>query len=75
MKASILGHFGEEDTLIPVEDVETFRANLATTSGDHAIYIYPNAGHAFSNVESDAFNLEAAELSWTRTLSFLEEEL
>lgn len=75
MKASILGHFGEDDTMIPVDDVETFRANLATASGDHAVYIYPNAGHAFSNEESAAYNKEAAELSWTRTLSFLEEEL
>jgi carboxymethylenebutenolidase len=75
MKASILGHFGEDDTMIPVDNVEIFRANLATASGDHAVYIYPNAGHAFSNKDSSAYNKEAAELSWQRTLSFLEEEL
>lgn len=75
MKTSILGHFGEEDRSISVDDVKVFRANLATTNGDHAVYIYPNAGHGFANGENPNYNAEAADLSWSRTLEFLQEEL
>lgn len=76
MRADILGHFGEEDTSIAIDDVEQFRAKLSTLDGDHAVYIYPNAGHAFANEDNEeAYNEAAAQLAWTRTLDFLREEL
>jgi carboxymethylenebutenolidase len=76
MRADILGHFGEEDSSIAIDDVEQFRANLNTLDGDHAVFIYPNAGHAFANEDNeDAYNEEAAELAWQRTMDFLAEEL
>lgn len=76
MKAQILGHFGEEDRSIAVNDVEQFEAKLSTLEGEHAVFIYPNAGHAFANEDNeDAYNEEAAQLAWTRTLDFLSREL
>ncbi len=76
MRAHILGHFGAEDTSIAVDDVKQFEAKLRTHSGDHAVFIYPNAGHAFANDDrEDAYNEEAAKLAWTRTLDFLAREL
>ncbi len=76
MRADILGHFGEEDTSIAVDDVEQFEAKLATLNGDHAVFIYPNAGHAFANEDNeDAYNEEAAQLAWQRTMDFLAREL
>lgn len=75
MKAQILGHFGEEDTGILVDDVEQFKAKLNTLEGEHAVYIYPNAGHAFANEDSDAYVEEAAEKAWERTIDFLETNL
>lgn len=76
MRADILGHFGEEDTGILVDDVKQFEANLKTTDGDHAIFIYPNAGHAFANEDNEnAYNEEAAQLAWQRTMEFLQREL
>jgi len=76
MRADILGHFGEEDRSIAIDDVEQFRAKLNTLEGDHAVYIYPNAGHAFANDDrEDAYNSEAAALAWQRTLEFLAEEV
>ncbi|MCF7812480.1 dienelactone hydrolase family protein [Candidatus Gracilibacteria bacterium] len=75
MKATILGHFGEEDRSISVDDVRVFRANLKTASGDHEVYIYPNAGHAFANEDNpESYNPPAAKLAWERTLEFLTEE-
>lgn len=76
MRADILGHFGEEDTSIAVDDVRQFEAKLKTQGGNHAIFIYPNAGHAFANEDNeDAYNEEAARLAWQRTLDFLSREL
>jgi len=72
MRADILGHFGEEDTSILVDDVRAFEVKLKTLTGDNQIFIYPNAGHAFANSDNEASYVpEAAELSWTRTIDFL----
>lgn len=76
MKAQILGHFGEEDRSIAVDDVRQFEAKLETLGGDHAVFIYPNAGHAFANEDNEeAYNEEAAQLAWERTLEFLAREV
>ena len=75
MKSTILGHFGEKDTSILVNDVKEFRVKLKTLSGDHEIYIYPNAGHGFANSDNPAFDPAAADVSWSRTLEFLEKTL
>lgn len=76
MRADILGHFGEEDRSIAIDDVEQFQAKLDTLEGDHAVYIYPNAGHAFANADNeDAYNEPAARQAWQRTLDFLEANL
>lgn len=72
MRAHILGHFGEDDTSIAVDDVKQFEAKLSTQGGDHSVFIYPNAGHAFANEDrEDAYNEEAAQLAWVRTMDFL----
>jgi carboxymethylenebutenolidase len=75
MRSQILGHFGENDRGILVDDVEQFKAKLNTLEGEHAVYIYPNAGHAFANEDSDAYVEEAAEKAWERTIEFLEANL
>lgn len=76
MRADILGHFGEEDRSIAVDDVREFQAKLNTLEGNHAVYIYPNAGHAFANEDNeDAYNETAAQEAWERTLDFLSENL
>lgn len=76
MRADILGHFGEEDASIALDDVEAFEVKLNTLDGDHAVFIYPNAGHAFANEDNeDAYNEEAAMNAWERTIDFLTREL
>lgn len=75
MRTDIIGHFGEEDMSISVDDVETFQATLQTTSGEHEIYIYPNAGHGFANEDNPAHNPEAAALAWQRTIDFLSQHV
>jgi carboxymethylenebutenolidase len=75
MRATILGHFGAKDRGIKVDTVDEFQAKLKTLSGDHEIYIYENAGHAFANEGGDRYNKEAADLAWKRTVTFLEKHL
>lgn len=75
MKALILGHFGEEDTSISVDDVKEFQVTLGKLDKRHEIYIYENAGHAFANNDSDAFVEEAAREAWNRSLDFLHKYL
>jgi len=75
MRTKILGHFGEDDQSILISDVVQFRAKLETLSGEHQVFIYPNAGHAFANDDSAAHVPEAAGLAWDRTIEFLKESL
>jgi carboxymethylenebutenolidase len=75
MRAIILGHFGAKDRGIKVDTVDEFQAKLKTLSGDHEIYIYENAGHAFAGEGGDRYNKEAADLAWKRTVTFLEKHL
>lgn len=75
LEAHILGHFGEEDRAIRVDKVIAFQAKLAALSDEHEIYLYPFAGHAFARKGGDKFNPPAAQLSWHRTLTFLERNL
>jgi carboxymethylenebutenolidase len=78
MKAHILGHFGEKDASIKVDTVNEFQAKLKTANGDHEVYIYPNVGHGFANERGGtnvAYNKEAADLAWQRTLAFLKKTL
>ena len=75
MRATIIGHFGEKDRSIRVDDVQAFQAKLKTLNGDHEIYIYPNAGHGFAKPGRKRYNKEAAEDAWKRTTAFLKKYL
>jgi carboxymethylenebutenolidase len=75
MRAVISGHFGANDRAIKVDTVYEFQANLKTLGGDHEIYIYENAGHAFANETGSRYNKEAAGLAWKRTVDFLKRNL
>lgn len=71
MKSHIIGHFGEDDAAIPVDDVKAFRAKLQTLSGENQVFIYENEGHGFAR----ELTTESARTAWERTLEFLREQL
>jgi len=75
MRATILGNFGAEDRAIKVDTVYEFQAKLKTLHGAHEIYIYENAGHGFANEGGRAYNKEATDLAWKRTVAFLKKYL
>lgn len=74
MKSNIIGHFGEDDAAIALDDVKQFQITLREHSDKHQIYIYENAGHSFAN-QGEAYDDEAATLAWERSLEFLEKQL
>lgn len=71
MSTNIMGHFGENDQAIPVDDVKAFRATLETLNGDHEIFIYENEGHGFAR----ELKTDSAKKAWDRTMTFLQEQL
>ena len=75
MRATILGHFAEQDAGIKLDDVKQFAMVLEQLGGDHAIYIYENSSHGFANPDSSVYNRQSAESAWQRTLFFLEQHL
>ena len=71
-----LGLFGEEDALIPNEDVVTLRSILEREGKRFEIVTYPGAGHAFFNdARPDVYRPAAAADAWPRALAFFRKHL
>lgn len=72
LSCPFLGLYGEDDPLIPREDVKQLENTLKQGGGEFAIKIYPGAGHAFFNdTRVDAYRREAARDAWRRCVEFL----
>ncbi len=71
-KAAYLGHFAEHDDFEPNANVDHFAESLKQANRPTAIYRYPETGHWFFEEDRiDAYNPQAAQLAWQRTLNFL----
>ena len=71
----VLGIFGDQDTSIPVETVNSFDSSLDTMNIENEIYIYPGVGHAFANPSGQNYAQEETEDAWEKTLAFLDKHL
>lgn len=69
-KVPVMGHFGDRDTIIPVEGVRELAAKHPT----HRFYIYA-ADHGFNCDERDSYDAAAANLARERTLAFFAEHV
>ena len=67
----LLGVFGAEDPVIPVEQVREFEDRLRALGKDFEIHVYPGCGHAFFNDTRETYRPEAAKDAWAKTLRFL----
>ncbi|WP_026912928.1 dienelactone hydrolase family protein [Patulibacter minatonensis] len=70
-----LGLYGDEDTGIPVDDVEALRAAAAAAEVPTEVVRYPEAGHGFHCDARASFHPTSARAAWARTLAFLDEHL
>jgi carboxymethylenebutenolidase len=71
VKTPWLGHFGDEDQGIPVDQVEALRAAAATAPVPTEIVRYAGAGHGFHcDARPDSYHDESAHDAWKRTLDW-----
>ena len=70
-KAPLMLHFGEQDPLIPPEDVEKHREALSAAE----IHVWPGAGHGFNCDQRPDYNADVAQQALTRTLTFFQKNL
>lgn len=71
----ILGFFGAEDKIIPVENVRKFKSNLDKLGKKARIQIYEGIGHAFADPTDDRFEPEITATAWSETEEFLAQNL
>ena len=71
LRAPVLGHYGEEDTSVPLDGVRATEGRIREQAGvEVRMEVYP-APHAFYNDERPNYRAESAELAWERTTTFL----
>jgi len=66
----IVGHFGEEDPYVSLEDVAELRRR--THGLPVEVYTYPGAGHGFHQHASPGYRPVAAVDAWRRSMDFLD---
>jgi carboxymethylenebutenolidase len=70
--AAFLGHFAAHDQFEPEENVQALERGLRDAGRDVTIHRYAGTGHWFAEPSRpDAYNAEAAELAFERTVAFL----
>jgi carboxymethylenebutenolidase len=75
-RAAYLGHFAETDEFEDTEYIAQNREKLAEKGLEVTFHTYPGTKHWF--FESDvpaAYDAQAAELAWERTIAFLRQKL
>lgn len=84
VKARVLVLHGEEDSFIPVEQVDAFKEEMQNAGVKYEFIGYPNVKHSFTNPQADEFsekydiaaleyNRHADEDSWARMRAFFEQ--
>ena len=75
-KAAYLGHFAETDPNESPEAIQELEKNLRGANRPVTFYTYPGMGHWFFEQDrQDAYDAQAAQLAWDRTIAFLHEQL
>ena len=73
MKGPILGHWGDQDAGVGMDNVKQLDVALDTAGVEHEFHVYPGLGHGFLKAslddESTPGYRQACE-SWTRTIAF-----
>jgi len=70
--AAFQGHFAERDPWVSDAALKKLRQSLEQAPRGAELHVYPGTGHwFFESDRQDAYNRQAAELAWERTLAFL----
>ena len=55
--------------------IPAYEAALKAAGKRYTIYVYDNVNHAFNNDTGDRYDKPAADLAWSRTITFFKENL
>jgi carboxymethylenebutenolidase len=66
-----LFQLGARDHLVSVEDIEAVRQ----VNPEASLFIYDEAGYAFSCEPRETFHHESADLAWVKSLEFFQQHL
>lgn len=67
----VLGHFASDDPFEPDEGLNAFEEALRSAGRSVTIHRYPSTGHWFAEPSREAYNRDASELAFSRTVDFL----
>lgn len=68
----LVASYGSDDASIPLDTVRTLKESVSVPND---IVVYPSAGHAFCDATRPAYEKNAADDSWQRSLAFLHDYL
>ena len=74
IKGPLMLQFAELDNRVNAS-WPAYESILKSMKIDYQAFIYPAVNHGFHNDSTGRYNKEAAELAWSRTLSFFEKHL
>jgi carboxymethylenebutenolidase len=75
-KASFQGHFAEDDPFEPQSGIQDLEKSLRDANRPTTFYTYPGTGHWFFEKDRlDAYQMQASQLAWDRTIAFMHEQL
>src|SRR3989441_6854354 len=76
LSGPVLGLFAEKDGFVTPETARQVDADIKKVGKQSEVHIYPNVDHAFFNDENKgAYNKQAADDAWRRTLAFFRTNL
>lgn len=71
-QANYLGHFAEQDEWVAMSGVKKLEKTLRAAKRPVTFHIYEGTAHWFFEKDrKNAYNAQAAQLAWTRTVDFL----
>jgi carboxymethylenebutenolidase len=70
----VLGLYGETDTRI-TSNAPALAGAMTAAGKSFEYHVYPGAAHAFFNEDGGAYNRDAAQDAWSRTLAFFRRHL
>lgn len=81
VQAALLVEHGDADSMVSMDDIAAFRAEMDAAQATYHIDIFPGARHAFTNPQADAnaakngvdlgYNAAAAAQSWQNLMEWL----
>jgi carboxymethylenebutenolidase len=74
-RVPVLGHFAESDPYEPEDGLTEFERTLRIAGREVDIQRYPGTGHWFAEPSTTAYDAEAADLAFDRTVAFLRRNL